>query len=479
MSTLAQDLAAFAVAVRRDGAPAEVLDSCVQRVRDVLGLCVAATGLDSSAAVVGWAADQGGVPAAHAVGVGALLPASRAAFVNGVLAHSLDYDDTHLPSVLHPSASVVPAALAAAEVAGAGGEELVRAVAVGLEVTVRLGMAGYDAELGNSLFFEHGQHATSICGTLGSALAAGMLLGLDEEQLASALGVAASTGSGVLEANRTGGTVKRLHCGFAAGAGVGAAELVQRGITGPPTVLEGRFGFFEAWLHGDRVDLDAVRRDLGVAWSVPGIFFKPYPANHFTHAAVDAGAELRRRGVRPRQVRRIDLGVPAAALRTIGEPIEVKRAPATGYQAQFSGPYAVVAGLLGGSGLEVGTDDYTDELATDPRRRELMALVEVRADARCDEIFPHQFPAVVAAELDDGRTERVEVLTNRGGPARPLSGAELARKFTDNVAPSLGLAAASALAAELGGLRASTDLAGLLARLTPPRGTTTDTEGSD
>ena len=89
-----------------------------------------------------------------------------------MLAHSLDYDDTHLPSVLHPSASVVPAALAAAEHAGAGGEQVVRAIAVGLEVAVRLGMAGYDEQLGNSVFFEHGQHATSITGAMGGAVAA-------------------------------------------------------------------------------------------------------------------------------------------------------------------------------------------------------------------------------------------------------------------------------------------------------------------
>ena len=142
------------------------------------------------------------------------MTAAQAAFANGVLAHSLDYDDTHLPSVLHPSASVVPAALAAAEHAGASGEQVVRAVAVGLEVAVRLGMAGYDEQLGNSVFFEHGQHATSITGAMGSAVAASLLYGADEKGVVDALGLTASMASGVIEANRTGGTVKRLHCGL-------------------------------------------------------------------------------------------------------------------------------------------------------------------------------------------------------------------------------------------------------------------------
>ena len=273
------------------------------------------------------------------------MTAAQAAFANGVLAHSLDYDDTHLPSVLHPSASVVPAALAAAEHAGASGEQVVRAVAVGLEVAVRLGMAGYDEQLGNSVFFEHGQHATSITGAMGSAVAASLLYGADEKGVVDALGLTASMASGVIEANRTGGTVKRLHCGLAAQAGVTAAQLVRRGFTGPPTVLEGRFGFFEAWLHGQFFP-DAVTDGLGDDWSVPGIFFKPYPANHFTHTSIDAGRAFRERGVRPEDVASITIGAPTAVIRTIGQPIEVKRAPETGYQAQFSGPYAVTAGPL-------------------------------------------------------------------------------------------------------------------------------------
>ena len=177
---------------------------------------------------------------------------------------------------------------------------------------------------------------------------------------------------GIIEANRTGGTVKRIHCGWAAHSAVSAAELVAHGLTGPPTVLEGRFGFFQAWLHG-RFDAARSTDGLGETWAVPDIFFKPYPANHFTHAAVDAAAALRAAGIGPDDVERLTLGVPAPNLRTIGEPIEVKRAPETGYMAQFSGPYAVAVGLLGGSGLGAGLDDYTDELAQDPRPPRMMA----------------------------------------------------------------------------------------------------------
>jgi 2-methylcitrate dehydratase PrpD len=452
--TPAEALAQFAAVVREGGLPDDVLDSVRKRVLDTLGICVAAAPLDTSRAARRWAVDTGGAGQSTGIGCAPRLPADSAAFVNGVLAHSLDYDDTHLPSVLHPSASVVPAALAVGEQVGASGAAVCAAIAVGLEVTARLGMAGFDPISRNSVFFEHGQHATSICGTLGSAVAAAMLYGADAGGITHALGVAASMASGIIESNRTGGTVKRMHCGWAARSGVSAAQLVHYGFTGPPTVLEGRFGFFQAWLHGDRIDMDAITDGLGETWAVPGIFFKPYPANHFTHAGIDAARRLRESGLRPDEIARIELQVAAAPHRTIGAPIEVKRRPETGYMAQFSGPYTVVAGLLGGSALGVGPDDFTDELARDPERRRLMALVDVVPSERCSEIFPHQFPAIVTVHTHDGRVLTEEVLANRGGPGWPLSFDELAVKFRDNAGRMLPAAKVAALQETCGRLDA-------------------------
>jgi 2-methylcitrate dehydratase PrpD len=463
--TLAQQLAGFAHHCAVHGVPEDVAASVGQRTLDVLGLCVAAHRLPTSVAAIGHVLDQGGHAQATIIGEPTRVAAAQAAFANGVLAHSLDYDDTHLPSVLHPSASVVPAALAAAEHAGADGELTTRAIAVGLEVAVRLGMAGYDAELGNSVFFEHGQHATSITGAMGSSVAAAIAYGLDETGIAHALGLTASLASGIIEANRTGGTVKRLHCGYAAQAGLTAAQLVRRGFTGPPTVLEGRFGFFQAWLHGQYFPT-AVTDGLGTEWSVPGIFFKPYPANHFTHTTVDAGRAFRERGITPADVASVVVGVAGATVRTIGEPIEVKRAPDTGYQAQFSGPYAFAAGLLGGGGLGTGLDDYTDELAHDPDRRALMAKITVVADEKCDHIYPHQFPAIVTLTTTTGQTLTEEILTNRGGPARPLTDDELGRKFTDNVTGRLDAETAAAVRSQILALPRVTDLAAALKPLT-------------
>ncbi|HWN32175.1 MAG TPA: MmgE/PrpD family protein [Pseudonocardia sp.] len=450
--TPAERIGAVAARIARDGIADELAEDLVARTVDVVGNCLAAL-REGPAGIVGAVVHEwGGNGAATGFGRADLLPAPSAALLNGTLAHSLDFDDTHLPSVLHPSSSVVPAALAAAERFGAAGPAMLAAAAVGVEVTCRLGMAGYDEELGNSVFFERGQHATAICGAVGAAVAAGMLAGLDAAGLTSVIGIAASMGAGIIEANRTGGTIKRVHCGWAAHAGVAAADLARHGLTGPPTVLEGRFGFLQAFC-GDRVHVERVTDGLGEQWETPGIFFKPYPCNHFTHAGIDAALALRRDGVRAEQVRSLTLGVPAPVLRTIAEPPEEKARPRSGYHAAFSGPYTVAAALVGGGGLGVFHEDFTDRAAADPVRLELAARVRCVADEESTAIFPRQFPAVLTAELLDGRTVTRRVLANRGGPRHPLSAEELSAKFTGNAARALVPGAADDVVAALWDLR--------------------------
>ncbi|WP_227980020.1 MmgE/PrpD family protein [Nocardia spumae] len=443
--TVVGRLAALADHIRTAGLGDELRTDVARRVLDVLGNSLAAQAQPSARAVVAVARDWAGAARATGIGTGARFPAATAALVNGTLAHSMDSDDTHLPSVLHPSASVVPTALAVGEATGASGAAVLDAAGVGVEIAVRLGMGGYDEKLGNSEFFERGQHATSICGAVGSAAAAAMLYGLDVDGIADAMGIAASFGAGLLEANRTGGTVKRAHCGWAAHSGVTAAEFARHGLTGPPTVIEGRFGFLHAFC-GDRADVAKVTEGLGEHWELPGIFFKPYPCNHFTHAGIDAARALRGAGLDPDEIVAIDLGVPKPVLRTIAEPPAAKAAPESGYHAAFSGPFTVARALLGGSGLGVGHADFTDAAAKDPRTLALASLVVAHSDDRCDEIYPHQFPAVLRVRTRDGAWHEARVDHNRGGPVNPLTDDELTLKFDLNVAGQLSPPAARSVA---------------------------------
>ncbi|WP_433214029.1 MmgE/PrpD family protein [Microtetraspora malaysiensis] len=462
--TLVSALAEFAAA-SRTGLPDHVVADVKGRVLDTFGNCLAAQELTGPAepheAVLRLAERWRGAGESSVIGRGLSLPAPSAALVNGTLAHALDFDDTHLPSVLHPSASVVPATLAVAEAAGASGAELCRAVAVGDEITNRLGMASYIPELRNSVFFEKGWHATSICGTVGAAAGSALLMGLSADGIAHAMGIAASMGAGVIEANRTGGTVKRVHCGWAAHAGVVAAAMAAEGVTGPPTIFEGRFGFFEAFLDG-RYDKNMISDGLGERWELLRTVYKPYPSNHFTHPGIDAALALRAQGLRPEDVEEIELGVAAAPLRTIGEPYEEKVRPRTPYHAKFSGPYTVASALIGGGGLGLHLDDFTESAFRDERRLALAAKVRVVADEECTEEFPRAFSAVLRVRTVEGSTLEYRVRSSRGGPEHPLTFEELRTKYALNACRVLSAEAAEALAAEVRGLAERGTVAGLL-----------------
>jgi 2-methylcitrate dehydratase PrpD len=461
-STVAQKLAAFASGVRPGGLPAEVEASIRERILDTVGLCLGAIPLETSGMALQVARSWGGPEESTGIGQARRLPAGAAAFLNGVLAHSLDFDDTHLPSVLHPSASVIPGILAVAEQTGASLDEAIAAAAAGYEVCVRTGMAAYDRSLGNSVFFERGWHATSICGTLGVAAGAGKLLGLSSAGIADALGIAVSMGSGVIEGNRAGGSVKRLHCGWAAHAGLVAAQCAREGFTGPPTAFEGRFGFYQAFCGGLAAPAE-IDRGLGAEWCIPGIFYKPYPANHFTHTGIDAALSLRQR-VSEDQVASVRIGVASPTVRTIGEPREQKVRPQSGYHGQFSGPFTFAAAFLGGGGLGVALEDFSDANAKDPRYLALAAKVEIVGDQECDRIFPNQFPSVVRLTTQAGEVLEERVMANRGGPLRPLSRDELRIKFKNNAARAVDDRVAARLAdaiLDMAGTRSASELMAL------------------
>ena len=446
--TLLEQLAQFAADVDPAALPAAVTSSIRQRILDIAGLNLAARPLETSAMALAVARRWGGPEEAQLIAFPGRLPATAAGFVNGTLAHSLDFDDTHLPSVLHPSASIVPAALAAGEAAGATLYEVLAAAAAGYEICVRTGMAAYDRELGNSVFFERGWHATSICGTLAAAAVGARLYGLGAGGIGHAMGIAASMGAGIIEANRSGGSVKRLHCGWAAHAGLVAAQCAREGLTGPPTALEGRFGFYQAYCGGALFE-DEITRGLGSEWCIPGIFYKPYPANHFTHAGIDAAMKIRER-LDVADVEAIELRVSSPTVRTIGEPREQKVRPLSGYHGQFSGPFAVAAALAGeGGGLGLWLDDFSDEKVADERYLALAAKVRVVADAECDAIFPHQFPAILRVRTLSGAELEERVMANRGGPDNPLSEEELKVKFRANASRTLGADDAERLAAAI------------------------------
>ncbi|MFN0120027.1 MAG: hypothetical protein ACKV2V_05950 [Blastocatellia bacterium] len=162
------------------------------------------------------------------------------------------------------------------------------------------------------------------------------------------------------------------------------------------------------------------------------MFYKPYPANHFTHAGIDAAMRLRER-LRLEDIADIKLGVSTPTLRTIAQPHEQKAKPQSGYHAQFSGPFTVAIALIGGGGgLGLWLDDFTDAHVRDPRYLNLAARVRVPGNPECDALFPHQFPAVRRVTTKSGEVFAEKDMANRGGPGNPLRLAELRVRFLAN-----------------------------------------------
>jgi 2-methylcitrate dehydratase PrpD len=428
VTPLAPQLAEWVAGLRREDVPEPVIDGVRDRLIDTVGVAVAGVqsdaGLAARAVVERWA----GVEESTVLGETRRLPAEGAALVNGTYAHSLDFDDTHLPSIVHPSAPLLAAVLAQAEAVGAGAEDTALAALAGYEVLCRVAMAQYDPDLGNSVMFEHGFHATSIIGALAAATACARLLRLDEEGIANAIAIAGSVGSGIIEANRGGGSVKPFHGGWAAHGGIVAARLAAERLTGPASVLEGRFGFFEAFSSG-RWRPGEVTRALGSDWLVLEIVAKPYPCNHFTHCVVDAALALKARGLRPEDVRSVRIGTAEASWRTIGDPIAEKRRPRSPHHARFSAPFVFAAALSGGGGLGLTAEDFTMETIADQARLALADRCEVVVDDECSAIFPRQFPARVDVVTSSGEELTEWRPSNRGGPAFPLTREELRVKL--------------------------------------------------
>lgn len=414
------------------GLPAATREASKQRLLDIVGNALGATATPIEEITRGAASAWGSGSEASAWGLNRRYPSPVAAFINGAHAHAMDFDDTHLPSIVHPSASVVPASIAVAEEYGVSGNQLLDAITLGTELAVRLGTAGYDRERNVSVFFERGFHATSICGAVGSALAAALLAGLSREQTAAAAAIATSFGSGILEANRTGGTVKKVHCGWAAQAGVMASKLAVSGLTGPPTAFEGRFGLIESHC-GEGMDFGIMLNGFGEYWEADSIAFKPYPCNVFTHPIIDAAVALNRSGIDAEQIASIEVGGAAAALRTIAFPEEDKARPESGYHAAFSAPYTVASALIGGGGLGLSHADFEDDRLKEDLRMRLAAATRCSVDEQADKSFPAALPAVVRVTMNDGEVHEHRVLNSRGTPDNPLTSEELLLKFRGNL----------------------------------------------
>jgi 2-methylcitrate dehydratase PrpD len=260
-NSLSEAVARYVHQTLPEQVPADVTDIARRHKLDTVGCCLAATAEETSRALASILLAEGGAEQASAVGIVRRLPAAQAAFMNGLLARSLEYDDMAMPD-LHPSGVIAPVVLAVGEWQGVSGRKILAAYTLGLELCLRIGRAGYDIATRTSRFLARGQDASAICGAVAGAAAAGRLLGLDASGIANAMGIAVSFASGSLESNRSGGTIKRFQSGWAAKSAVQAAMLAKADVGGPKQAFEGRYGFYHCFVDG-AFDPGMLANDLG------------------------------------------------------------------------------------------------------------------------------------------------------------------------------------------------------------------------
>ena len=357
-------------------------------------------------------------PAAQAMILGRSerVDVASAALLNGITSHTFDFDDTHLKTIIHPAGPVASAALALAERHRTTGRELIDAIVLGVDVECRVGNAIYPDH------YDRGWHITGSTGMLGAAAASSRILKLDAGKTAMALGIAASQPIGVRE--QFGSMSKAFHIGGAARAGLTAALMARHGFTASMRALEAPRGLLQT--YSNKCDWNEISDGLGDRFEISLNTYKPFACGIVIHPSIDGCRQLcEAHRLRADDIEGVDLRVHPLVLELTG-----KRMPQTGLEAKFSVYHACAAAILFG---QAGEGEFSDAVA---RRADVIALrdrVQAKVDAAIDESA-----ADVTIRCKDGRSLHLKIEHAIGSLQRPLSDAELERKFHGLVDPVLG-----------------------------------------
>jgi 2-methylcitrate dehydratase PrpD len=417
--TVARRLAGWLAGLERGTVPSEVARTCRNLVLDYAGLCMAARGTDYVRSLLAASQEPG---SSTLIGHGRRTDMYSAALVNGTAAHGEDFDDTFEGGPIHSSAVIVPAVLAACERFGGSGSDALRGIAAGVELMCRLSLVSPKA------IHRAGFHPTAVIGALGASAGVGAALRLDEDQFVSALGIAGSMASGIIEYLSDGSWTKRMHAGWAAQSGIRAALMARHGFIGPARVLEGEHGFFHGFAPSRTPDFDALLDGIGERWLVPTIAFKPYACGTMTQPYVDCAIELAERGVAPDEIHAIVCEVGEGTVHRLWEPLAAKQRPPTPYFGKFSTPYCIAVGFYDRA---AGLAQFTEEKVGDPRIQALAAKVTYEVDP--ENPYPKRFTGHLRAILKDGSFVEIRRDNMRGGAHAPMPIEELEKKFADNV----------------------------------------------
>ncbi len=410
--------------------PAPVLDAAKMHSLDTLGVALAARSTVHAPQVAAALDALGEEGRSTVIGSAQRRNLSAAILLNGTLAHGIDFDDAH--KFVHPGATVVPVAIAFAERYGSTGLAFLKAVVCGYEVAVRVSLAAGVAHR------KRGFHPTGTCNVFGAVAAAGILAGLDGEQLRAAMGIASSQASGLTQYRFDGGPNKHLHAGLAGRSGALAVMLAQAGFAGTRDGLDGELGFLAVMADGG--DSAALTADLGRTYAIAHTDIKPYPSCRQTHAPIDVALQaVRDDGLDPADIAAIDLYTYAYNDRPWYVAIKT---PASGLEAMLSIPYCIALAL---ARRRVALQDFEPNLLADNGVIELMNKIKVHIDDGLTSVWPAKRGARLVLTLRYGTTREYQVEDPSGGDIRPITADAVREKFALLAAPALGAAAAREL----------------------------------
>ena len=453
MTEITKQLASFVADLRYEDLPPEITERAKRLILDLTGIIIRARNDAESTPSLISAVEKLGLAQGKCsvMGDGRSYAPTAAALINGTLAHSLDFDDTHAAGSIHSSAPIVPAALAAAQMCDASGKELIAAVVAGYEVQIRLSLA-----LNPTAHYDQGFHPTATCGVFGAAAAAGKLLGLDADSIGSAFGIALSQAAGSMEFLTEGAWTKRSHVGQAAQNGLICAVMAGEGYKGPLRAFEGRYGFLHAYSPSS--DPDKAVAGLGEMWETMRLAVKPYPSCRYSHAAIDGIVSLmKEHGFSAGDVEEVEIGLPETGWKIIGGP-EDKTNPQSVVDGQFSMPFCAAVALREGG---LAWDDYKKHLK-DETTRALTRKVKTVVDARAEAKFPANMSGIARIRTSKGEFEAF-VTVPKGEPENFLADDEFREKFDGLCAPYLGETQARRLADQLLALEQANSVSAVMA----------------
>ena len=365
MKTVTQSLADFVVATDPAELPAWSLHEAKRTLLNMMAISLSATNSEGARIVLDWARNEEAAAQASVIGVPLKTSASIAALVNGFLCHLQDYDDTHFPTILHPTAPVWPAVLAAAERQGSSGSDALGAFVLGAETACRVAMSVHPWH------YDQGWHITGTAGVFGAAAGVGSIRDLNTEQLTNALGVAGTLAAGVREVFGTHG--KPMHAGHAAENGLRAASWAQSGFTGGDDIIGGRRGFWAVASPNGHSE-DALLGDFGERWEFKMNGLKPFANGIVSHPIQQAVIELRNEhSLLPEQIESISARVHPLVLELMN-----RAEPRVGLEGKFSFQHCAAAALVDGAGHDA---QFSDAKVQDP----VISGVRAKVSATVDE----------------------------------------------------------------------------------------------